>query len=266
MRTGGLLFDGMRVFRLFPVAVTVSTRLWRRCTRWVIAHPLSAVLIVLGVWNLLPWLAPMLMHLGWEKPAHAIYTLYLLFCHQLPQRSWFLFGPEFSYTREEILLAWRGTTTPVPPLLMRAFIGNPDMGWKVAWSDRMVSFYGGWFLFGLFYVLVRPRWRGHSLGTAVLLMLPLALDGGTHMLSDLGGLREGFRETNAWLAALTGHALPATFYVGDQWGSFNSLARLVTGLLAAWGVIGFAFPYLDRHRLSPGRSNLPHAQVEDVTL
>lgn len=230
------------------------------------AHPLPTVLIVLGLWNLLPWLAPVLMHCGWEGPAHAIYTLYLLFCHQLPQRSWFLFGPEFSYTREEILLAWRGTTAPVPPLLMRAFIGNPDMGWKLAWSDRMVSFYGGWFLFGLLYVLLRPRWRGHGLGTAVLLMLPLAVDGGSHMLSDLGGLREGFRETNAWLAALTGHALPAAFYAGDQWGSFNSLARLLTGLLAAWGVIGFAFPYLDRRRAFPHCSLPPHLPAEDVAL
>jgi hypothetical protein len=40
------------------------------------------------------------------------------------------------------------------PLILRQFVGNPEMGWKVAWSDRMVSLYGGIFLFTLFYRLL----------------------------------------------------------------------------------------------------------------
>lgn len=232
---------------------TLFTRIAHQTADWLTAHWLLASLFLLGLWNLLPWLAPMFMHLGWELPARGIYTLYVLFCHQLPQRSWFLFGPQFTYTRDQILLAWTGSTTPVTPLTMRAFIGTPAMGWKLAWSDRMISFYGGWWLAGLVYALVRRRWRGFSLTIAILLMLPLALDGGTHMLSDLGGLRESFRETNAWLATLTAHAFPPAFYAGDQWGSFNSLARLITGLLAAFGLIGFAFPYIDRSLAYPAR-------------
>ena len=222
-----------------------------RAAGWLQAHWLLVVLLVLGVWNVLPWLAPVFMHLGWELPARGIYSFYVLFCHQLPQRSWFLFGPEFTYSRDQILLAWTGATDPVTPLRMRAFLGTAEMGWKVAWTDRMISFYTGWVLVGLVYAVVRRRrrvrrWRGLGLAAAILLMLPMAIDGGSHMLSDLGGLREGFRESNIWLATLTNHAFAPAFYTGDQWGSFNSLMRLLTGLLAAFGLIGFAFPYIDR--------------------
>lgn len=117
----------------------------------------------------------------------------------------------------------------------------------------MVSFYGGWFLFMLLYGLLRgrvsglrPIGRGLRWQTALLLMLPMALDGGTHMLSDVWGVTAGFRQSNAWLALLTGNVLPPTFYAGDAWGSFNSLARLVTGLLAAFGVIFWLLPWVDR--------------------
>lgn len=213
---------------------------------WLQAHWLLAALLILAVWNGLPWLAPIFMRLGWETPAQAIYTLYILFCHQLPQRSWFLFGPEFTYSRDQILLAWTGTTDPVAPLRMRAFLGTAAMGWKVAWTDRMISFYTGWLLVGLIYAGVRRRWRGLGLAAAILLILPMLIDGGSHMLSDLGGLREGFRESNIWLAELTNHVFAPEFYAGDGWGSFNSMARLLTGLLAAVGVIGFAFPTIDR--------------------
>lgn len=217
-----------------------------RTANWIVRHWLLVALSLLAFWNLLPWLAPVFMQLGWTLPAKGIYTMYMAFCHQMPQRSWFLFGPQLTYTYDEILMAWKGSTDPVLPLSMRAFIGNPEMGWKLAWSDRMISFYGGWVLVGALYATLRPRWRGFGLKLAIILMFPMLVDGITHMLSDLGGLRIGFRETNAWLAALTNNAFAPEFYAGDQWGSFNSIMRLVTGQLAALGLIGWAFPYIDR--------------------
>jgi len=117
----------------------------------------------------------------------------------------------------------------------------------------MVSFYGGWFLFALLYGLLRGRVRGlRPVGrglpwqAALLLMLPMAVDGITHMISDLWGVTAGFRQSNAWLVVLTGNLLPPTFYAGDAWGSFNSLARLATGLLAAFGLIFWLLPFVDR--------------------
>ena len=81
----------------------------------------------------------------------------------------------------------------------------------------------------------------------LLLLLPMAIDGGTHFISDiLGGIGGGFRDSNLWLSALTGNAFPATFYEGDALGSFNSWMRLMTGILFPLGVVWFIFPYLQR--------------------
>jgi uncharacterized membrane protein len=204
----------------------------------------------LGIWTTLPWLAPIWMHLGWYRPARLIYLIYSLFCHQLPERSWFLFGPSFTLSLAEIQAASGGVADF---FALRHFLGTPALGWKLAWSDRMVSFYGGWFLFALLYGLLRGRARGLRpidqglrWQVALLLMLPMALDGGTHMLSDLWGVGVGFRDTNVWLALLTGNLLPSAFYAGDAWGSFNSLARLATGLLAAFGLIFWLLPLVDK--------------------
>ena len=80
------------------------------------------------------------------------------------------------------------------------------------------------------------------------------------MISDLWGVTAGFRQSNAWLAVLTGNLLPPTFYAGDAWGSFNSLARLGTGLLAAFGLIFWLFHLgveLSLEQLTDGGRSLP---------
>lgn len=214
-----------------------------RFVQGLIRHWLLFFNLALGIWTTLPWLAPVFVHLGWSWPARLIYFVYGLFCHQLPQRSWFLFGPSFTPSLAEIQ-AVSGAGADF--FALRRFLGTPELGWKLAWSDRMVSFYGGWFLFGLLYALLRGRIKGLRWPLALALLLPMAVDGGTHAISDLWGVTAGFRQSNAWLVALTGNLLPPTFYAGDAWGSFNSLARLITGLLAAFGLIFWLLPWVDR--------------------
>ena len=221
-----------------------------RFVQGLLRHWLLLIGLVLGILTTLPWLASVLMHLGWYRPAWWIYFIYSLFCHQLPERSWFLFGPRFTPSLAEIQAA---SGADANFFALRRFIGTPALGWKLAWSDRMVSFYGGWFLFALLYGLLRGRVRGlRPIGrglrwqAALLLMAPMAVDGITHMISDLWGVTGGFRQSNVWLAMLTGNMLPPAFYAGDAWGSFNSVARLVTGLLAAFGLIFWLFPWLER--------------------
>jgi hypothetical protein len=73
----------------------------------------------------------------------------------------------------------------------------------------------------------------------------MGLDGFTHMISDFtAGIGGGFRDSNAWLAALTNQIFPATFYASDALGSFNSWMRLITGLLFGLGVVWFLYPRL----------------------
>lgn len=200
--------------------------------------------LMLGLWVGLPWLAPVFMKLGWMGTGSAIYLLYAPQCHQLPQRSFFLFGPKTMYGLGEIQAAWQDTNNP---LLLRQFTGSPAMGWKVAWSDRMVAMYTSIPLFGLLYWPLRKRLRPLPLWAFALLLLPMIIDGGTHALSDVtAGIGSGFRDSNAWLAALTKHVFPATFYAGDAWGSFNSWMRWLTGLLFGLGVVWLVYPYLHR--------------------
>ncbi|RPI27641.1 MAG: DUF2085 domain-containing protein [Chloroflexota bacterium] len=204
---------------------------------------LRIFLIGFGLYVWLPFLAPVLMKFGWEGPARAIYFVYSILCHQLPQRSFFLFGPQGMYSLAEVQAAWQDTSNP---LILRQFIGNADLGWKVAWSDRMVSLFGGIWLAGLlwqpvFRKLKRLPWWGFAL-----FMVPIYLDGASHTVSDFAGIGRGFRDTNLWLSTLTGGIFSPGFYAGDAFGSFNSWMRLVTGLLFAIGLVWFAFPYLEQ--------------------
>jgi len=204
-------------------------------------HWLLVVIILLGVWVGLPLLAPVFMQLGWNQAANLIYTLYATQCHQLPQRSFFLFGQQPMYSLGEIQAAWENTNDP---LILRQFVGNEVMGWKVAWSDRMVAMYTSLLVFGLVWAWRSRRPKPLPWWGLVLLLVPMAADGGAHMVSDLAGIGQGFRDSNGWLAALTGYSLPSTFYAGDNLGSFNSWMRLVSGLLFGLGVVWFGFPYL----------------------
>jgi uncharacterized membrane protein len=198
--------------------------------------------IFLGIYAGLPFLAPFFMQLGWAGPARLIYIIYSFLCHQLPQRSYFLFGSKFTYSLPEIRSAWQST---LDPLVLRQFIGNSEMGWKVAWSDRMVSMFTSLWLFILLWRQLSRRLKPLPWWGLILFLLPMALDGGSHFISDLFGIGQGFRDSNAWLAILTNHAFPPSFYAGDAWGSFNSLTRLLTGLLFGLGIVWFSFPYLD---------------------
>ncbi len=179
---------------------------------WII--PLS---ILLGVYVFSPFLAPVFMNAGLNSPARVIYFIYSWLCHQLPERSFFLFGEKFTYSLTEIQNAWQNT---INPGILRQFIGTSQMGWKIAWSDRMVSMFSSLWLFGILWWLVRRKLKPLPWWGLVLFLLPMALDGISHFFSDLVGIGMGYRYSNLWLAALTQHVLPTNFYIGEAWGSF----------------------------------------------
>lgn len=218
-------------------------------SRAILRHWLVIFLVAYGLFNALPFVAPVFMKLGWAAAGNAIYTFYSFLCHQMAQRSFFLFGEHITYSPDQLPVTLTGSTG-ADTLLLRNFRGSELLGWKVAWSDRMISLYGGVWLAGLVYWgVIRLRTiKPVAIWAFGLLMLPIVLDGGTHMISDTtDGLLTGFRYDNAWLATLTGYVLPESFYVGDALGSFNSWMRLLTGLLFAVGAVWMAFPLTDRY-------------------
>jgi uncharacterized membrane protein len=223
--------------------LTTPTNLYesKSDSKWFADHFFEIFLLGYGLWVLLPFLAPVLMDFGFSGAGKVLYFFYSFFCHQLPERSLFLFGQKTMYSLPEIQAAWQNTTDP---RVLRQFIGNETMGWKIAWSDRMISFYTSVWLFALLFARLRQKIKPMPWQGFVFLLLPIILDGGTHMLSDLAGIGQGFRDTNLWLAFLTNNAFSASFYAGDALGSFNSWMRLVTGILAGLGIAWFVFPYV----------------------
>lgn len=198
--------------------------------------------VIYGLFVGIPFLAPVFMHWGWETPAKMIYTFYSFLCHQLPQRSFFLFGDQSMYSLEKFQTTWQIVNDP---WALRKIIGNPEMGWKVAWSDRMVSMYSSILFAVWLWYPFRKKLKQVPYWVVGLLILPMVIDGGTHLISDFAGIGQGFRDSNQWLAALTNYRFSASFYAGDAVGSFNSWMRLITGTLFGVGIVLFGFPFVD---------------------
>lgn len=208
---------------------------------WISNHWFALFLLVYGLWVFVPFLAPVFMEVGIGSVGRAVYFIYSFFCHQLPERSIFFFGEKSMYSLSEIQAAWQNTANP---MILRKFIGNEAMGWKIAWSDRMISFYTSVWFFAVLWYPWRQRIKPLSWWLFALLLLPMAIDGGTHAISDLAGIGLGFRDSNRWLATLTNHAFPVTFYAGDALSSFNSWARFISGLLAGFSITWLLFPFI----------------------
>ncbi len=209
---------------------------------WLARHWFCAFGLVFGLWVWLPFSAPVFMNAGWDTAGRVVYFIYSFFCHQLPERSFFLFGPSLMYPVSALQAAGANAANM---LTLRQFVGNSGMGWKIAWSDRMISFYTSIWVFAMLWHALWRKGKALPWWALVLLMLPMVLDGGSHMVSDLYGIGQGFRDTNAWLAVLTARTFALNFYAGDAVGSFNSSMRLLTGVLAGFGLARFAFPHVE---------------------
>jgi uncharacterized membrane protein len=171
-------------------------------------HWLAVANLFWGLYVGLPLLAPVLMDAGWTLPAKVIYTIYRPACHQRPERSYFIGGPEITYTPEELGAAG----VNLDPLARD--IGNETVGWKVAFCERDVAIYGAIFVTGLVYALVRRRLEGWRMPFRyfALFLIPMAIDG----LLQLFGFYE-----STWLR------------------------RTITGAIFGVGAVIFAYPYVE---------------------
>ncbi len=157
-------------------------------------HWLALFNSLVALYLVLPFLAPVLAASGLALPASIIYSVYSATCHQLPERSYFLFGEQPLYSLTS--LERSGVESDGGLWQRRAFRGNDDTGYKVAICQRDVAIYGSVVAAGLLFGLLRGRVRSISLKIYVLLLIPMALDG----LSQLFGLRE----SSWWLRSVTG--------------------------------------------------------------
>ena len=177
---------------------------------WVARHWLALFNTAWALYVFTPFLAPILMRAGMPEAAQVIYTVYSVFCHQLPSHSYFLFGPELSPQSPALIAAGMSSSNNL--FQVRSFIGTPEIGWKVALCQRDVAIYVSVFLTGLLYGAVRHRLRKLPFKIYVLFLIPIAIDGLTQLV--------GWRESNWWL-------------------------RTVTGALFGFASVWFAYPYLE---------------------
>lgn len=155
-----------------------------RAAFWFSRHWLAILNAFFALYVGLPLLAPVLMHVGAERAAAIVYMVYRPLCHQLPQRSFFLFGPQLVYTVTE--LAERVGMDIGPDLVTRAFVGNEAIGYKMALCQRDVAIYGTILLLGVLYGILRRFWRVRSLpfwAYVIFGVAPMLLDGGYQFVS-----------------------------------------------------------------------------------
>lgn len=195
-----------------------------RLVFWFSKHWLAVANVLAFAYVGLPVLAPVLMYLGAEDLGMIIHRLYRPLCHQLPQRSFFLFGPRLVYTLPELLE--RVGASEMANQWSGQFVGNETVGYKIAFCQRDLAIYGAILVAGLAYALLR-RWRPVPPlpGWAYLLgLLPMALDGGYQLLSN------------------------AAVVLWPDWplGAYESppLMRVVTGALFGVVTVWLAYPYV----------------------
>lgn len=186
-----------------------------RFSHWLSRRYLFLLNFILLLYVGLPFLAPMLMNAGYPEFARPIYTMYGAVCHQLAFRSWFLFGDQPVYPRAaagvEGLKTFQQATgineTGTNSLLdARNFIGNEQVGYKVAFCERDVAIYGSMLIFGLLYALTGKKLRPlHWLLWILIGITPIALDGFSQLFSQIPGLDFiPYRESTPLLRTLTG--------------------------------------------------------------
>ena len=160
-------------------------------------HWLLYVNLFLFIFSGLPFLAPVLIHYGYEAPARLIYTVCSFTCHQLAYRTWFLFGAQPSYTVEQLQHYLGVSNSALDLFFWRDLLGNSQLGYKMAYCERDASIYSSMLVAGLLYTLLRGRirplnWRWY----VALAVIPMALDGGTQLIM--------LRESTPLLRAITG--------------------------------------------------------------
>lgn len=144
---------------ILPAVVRAATRHW-----------LLLANLVLGLQAFLPFLPPYLMHFGRTRAGQLLYRLYGPLCHQLPERSFFVFGPRLTYSLPQ-LQEHLGNDVPL------RYIGDQVVGFKTAVCQRDVATYLAMCAAGLLFVLLRRRVRPLPVKFFVLLCLPIIIDG-----------------------------------------------------------------------------------------
>ncbi len=189
-----------------------------RAVVWAARHWLALVNAALAIYVTLPFLAPVLMAWGWTGLGRAIYLAYVPFCHQLPERSFFLFGQQWVYSLADLQAL--GLPPDAGLWERKFFLGNAVVGYKMAFCQRDLALYGALWLTGLVYGWRGRRWRPLAWRWYLLSLAPMAVDGGTQLLM--------LRESTWALRLVTGALMGVT----TVWALYPRLNAAIAEALA----------------------------------
>lgn len=218
---------------------------------WLARHWVGVFSLLAAIYVGLPILAPVLMNAGITGPARGIYTIYSPMCHQMASRSFFLFGEQIAYPRNlagtnlepieaymDDLPAFAGVpkdpaqwTQFVVPA--RAFLGNEQMGYKMALCERDIGIYGFVLIASLLYLLLRRRFKIRPLPIWAFLLFglgPIALDGFSQLFSQYG-------VATSYLSFLN-----TIFPLRES----TPFLRTLTGALFGFTLVWTAYPHIDK--------------------
>jgi len=204
---------------------------------WIARHYLAIINWIVFIYVGLPFLAPVLMKIGAELPAHIIYTIYSPLCHQFAFRSFFLFGEQPYYPLKEAgmvgvktleqVTGFQNLADPfnVSRIYARQFIGNAALGYKVAFCERDVAIYAAIVLFGLIYSVTKRRLPSLHWSLWFLLgIVPIGIDGFWQLFSQFNW---------SWLVSYMPYYESTPFM------------RVLTGGLFGFMTAWFAFPAIE---------------------
>jgi uncharacterized membrane protein len=191
-----------------------TANIWTKADQvsyWLSRHYMAVLNIIVFIYVGLPFMAPVLMKAGITGPAYGIYKVYGAVCHQLAFRSWFLFGEQTVYPRAAagvpgIIPFGQATGINEADLIgARQFIGNSQVGYKVAFCERDVAIYGAILLFGLLYVVTKRKLPALPWYLWIIIgIVPIGIDGVSQLISQPPFNLLPYRESTPFLRALTG--------------------------------------------------------------
>jgi uncharacterized membrane protein len=219
-----------------------------RLVYWISRHWLALFNTLVAIYIALPILAPVLMHTGATAPARMIYTIYSPLCHQMASRSFFLYGEQAAYPRAIAGTELKPIEAYIPSLeefadassnpadwtafllAARRFLGNEQMGYKMALCERDMAIYTAVLFAGLLYGLLRRRMTIKPMPIWVFLLIglgPIALDGFSQLFSQ-------------YLAVLAPRAI--TFLPLRE---STPLLRTLTGAIFGFSLVWLTYPHID---------------------
>jgi uncharacterized membrane protein len=223
-----------------------------RLVYWISRHWLAIFNTFVAIYVGLPLLAPVLMNVGATAPARVIYTIYSPLCHQMASRSFFLYGEQVAYPRAisgssltpieaymPSLPEFEGASQdpenwPAFLLAARRFVGNEQMGYKMALCERDMAIYVSVLFTGLLYGLLRRRINIKPLPFWAFLIIglgPIALDGFSQLFSQ-------------YLVVLTPYITPPLERVLPLRESTPFL-RTLTGAVFGFALVWMTYPHID---------------------